>query len=221
MKKQRRSSKRRRDALRQRTAELEALVQEAEEQAKGGAEAARAEAAQELEAIRIDLENIRLQVDQIIPAEIQREAAKLVAAGRAAPIAARAQAQAEAMRMLNDAWVQAGEHAFDVFIIQQLDQLLDRVAESVRNLQVDAVALIDGGDSQSLASYVSAYPRIVSGLLAEIHETLGIDLKSAIKGDRELKTQPAAKKGAQKALSAPKSSGFDLFSKTTKSSDPA
>src|SRR5690606_22734938 len=177
--------------LRRIRAELEAQVQAAEENAKGNAEAARAEAAQELESVRINLENLRLQADQVIPAEIEREAAEVLAEGRAAPIEARAQATAKALSLLGEAWKDAGDNAMDIFVVQQVERIMAEVARAARAVTLDQVSLIDSGSGDTLPAYVSAYPRVVTALLAELKNTIGLDVAGAISGDSMHKSSPS------------------------------
>jgi len=197
--------------LRRIQAELMAQIRSVEEQAIGYAEAARAEAGQALESVRIELENLRLQADKVIPAEIEREAAKLIAAGRAAPIAAHASATAQAMDLLTGVWVEAGDDAFDIFIIQQLERIMVKVAEAVKRVQIAEVVLIDSGDGSTLPAYVSSYPQIVSALLREMKDTIGLDVARAITGTHGNGTSPPILPPPVKETPG---SGFTLEAKT-------
>ncbi|MDX9719124.1 MAG: SPFH domain-containing protein [Myxococcota bacterium] len=168
--------------LRQLKADLNAQVKAAEEKAKGEAEAARSQAAQELEAVRIELEKLRLQAEKVIPAEVARDARKLFAAGEAAPIEAQAKATAEAMAMLDESWREAGCDAVDIYVVQQIELLMQKVAAAAANVKIADVALIDAGDGQTLPNYVASYPRIVSALLGEIKNSIGLDIAESMSG---------------------------------------
>jgi len=82
-----------RNELRRVKAELEGEAKSAEERAEQGGLAARATAEQALQAVRRELEAVRLQAEVVVPSEINREAAALQAAGQAATIAGRRQVE--------------------------------------------------------------------------------------------------------------------------------
>ena len=73
-----------RNELRRIAAELEGEAKSAEERAEQAGLAARATAEQALQAVRRELEAVRLQAEVVVPSEIKREAAALAAAGQAA-----------------------------------------------------------------------------------------------------------------------------------------
>ena len=71
-----------RNELRRIAAELEGEAKSAEERAEQAGLAARATAEQALQAVRRDLEAVRLQADVVVPSEIKREAAQLARPAR-------------------------------------------------------------------------------------------------------------------------------------------
>lgn len=172
------------NALRQLQADLELKARSEEEKATARALAARAEAEQELQQVRTELEKIRLQADVVIPAEADKVARELLAAGLAADIAERGLAMAEVLRMMSEVWTDAGDAAMDVFIIQRMESVMERIAASARQVKVREVALIDGGSGDMLPNYVSSFPRIVSSIFGELRETVGIDVGGVLTGDR-------------------------------------
>jgi flotillin len=169
--------------LRELQADLELKARSEEEKATARALATRAEAEQELQQVRTELEKIRLQADVVIPAEADKVARELIAAGMAADIAERGLAMAEVLRMMSDVWKDAGDAAMDVFIIQRMESVMERVAEAARQVKVREVALIDSGSGQALPNYVSSFPAIVSGIFNELRETVGIDVGGVLTGD--------------------------------------
>ncbi|MBH24536.1 MAG: flotillin [Myxococcales bacterium] len=168
--------------LRQITAELEAEARSEEERTTAAAAAARAQAEQELQEVRTELEKLRLQADVILKAEAERNAREHIAAGEAAFVAERGRAMAKAQQMLVEAWKEADGNGMDIFLIQQVETLIQEVARAVEEVNVKEVALIDSGDGTSLPNYVVAYPRIITQLLAEIRDTLGVDISGSISG---------------------------------------
>ena len=157
-------------------AELDAEAQREEERTIQAARQARAEAEQELQSIRAELERLRLEADVVLPAQAKREAMRLRAQGDAAYTEEAGRAQAEVLQMMTDAWKKAGPDARDIFLIQNLEQVLKTVVQRVSSLEVDSVTLLDGGDGAALPSYVSSYPAMVNSVLAELKTSTGVDV---------------------------------------------
>ncbi len=166
--------------LRKITADLEAEAKSSEEKAQAGALAARANAEAALQELRAKLEAIRLEADVVAPAEANLRAEEYRAKGEAAPIIATGHAQAEVSKLLSDAWIQAGGSAKDVFLIQQLEQILKTIVDRVGTLSVDKVNIVDSGDGRALPRYISAYPAAVSAVLKELQECTGIDVSAVL-----------------------------------------
>lgn len=180
-------------------AELDALARSEEERTVAAGQRARAESEQTLQSIRGELEKLRLEAEEVIPAERDAEARALRAAGDAAIKAETGRAQADALSALYGAWNAAGVRAKEVFLIQQIDQILEEVAEVTDTLDVKHVNVIDGGDGSSLAQYVAAYPGVVTEILKRIKDTVGVDVQEILTSGVSETTASAAttsKKGA-------------------------
>ena len=171
--------------LRQIQAELEATAKSEEEKAIAGAEEARATAEKELQSIRGNLEQIRLEADVTIPADIDRQVKELQAAGNAATIAEDGIAQARALNEVSEAWSAAEGRAMDMFVLQNLEEIIEPVVKTASNLKAKEVNLIDGGDGNTLPTYATSYPKAVSMLLDQVGESIGVDIKSVITGKGE------------------------------------
>ncbi|MCC7538330.1 MAG: flotillin family protein [Deltaproteobacteria bacterium] len=171
--------------LRRVTAELEGQAQAAEREAEAAAQTARWEAEQELQTVRVELERQRLEADEVLRANANAEAAALIAKGDAAPALEQGLASAEVLRMLSEAWIEAGPNAREVFVIQQLDKIVETVVRSVQGVEVGRVAVLDNGDGRALPNYVSSYPQTVAAIMGSLKETLGVDVQSALNGSRE------------------------------------
>ena len=169
--------------LRELKADLDRQAKSEEERAEARALEARAEAEQELQQVRTELEKIRLQADVVIPAEAQKVARELTAQGEAADIAEQGRAMARVLTMMADVWEEAGDAAMDVFILQHIETIMDRVAEAARQVQIRKAAIIDGGSGESLPNYVSSFPRIVGSIFEEMRESVGLDISGALTGD--------------------------------------
>jgi flotillin len=183
---------RRQNALRQKLAELEAEARVEEVEAQAAADAARAEAERELQSVRGELEQLRLAADVTIPAEAERRVQELEAAGAAAPIAENGRAMAEALAQVAKAWKATEGKAMDIFVLQHLDELFERVTKAATTVKVKNVSLLDAGDGATLSRYVSTGPATVGALLREINQTLGVDIASLVSGRSEKASRTAA-----------------------------
>jgi flotillin len=157
-------------------AELEAQAEAEFRRAKAAGEQARAEAEQELQGIRRELEQIRLQSDVVIPWEVERRAQELKAKGTAAPIEENGKALATVLQMLAKAWADAGPAARDIFLIQQVEQLMATIVDRLAALKVGEVNIIDPGDGSALPNYVAGFPATVTSILRSLRESTGVDV---------------------------------------------
>ena len=117
--------------------------------------------------------------------------AALAAAGQAAPIAEDGRASAESLRLVADAWKAAGPSAPDMFLINKLEEITRIVVDSVGQIQLGPVQLIDGGDGQTFPRFAAAYPQAVADRAAR-----------AGRDDRRRRDR-AARAGARWAATAP------------------
>ncbi|MFB6372499.1 MAG: flotillin family protein, partial [Bradymonadaceae bacterium] len=186
--------------LRELKADLDRKAKSEEERAQARALEARAEAEQELQQVRTELEKIRLQADVVIPAEAEKVAQELKAQGEAAEIAEQGRAMAHVLKMMAEVWHDAGDAAMDVFIIQRLESIMDKVAEAARQVQIRKAALIDSGDGEALPNYVTSFPKIVGGLFDEMGETVGLDIGGALTGEKSDAIDPEDRSQLEEAV---------------------
>ncbi|MCP3939265.1 MAG: flotillin family protein, partial [Actinomycetia bacterium] len=135
----------RQNELRVRTAELEKIGIAKEAEATVEADRARVVAEQELELARIELQNHRLEADVIAPARAKCEAMELEAKGEAASIIEDGQAQVEVFRRLVEQYNASGEDAEQIFVLNMLPEIIDKIVGTVRSVSIDKVSVIDGG----------------------------------------------------------------------------
>ena len=166
--------------LRTMAAKFEQQAKSEEERTVAAAKEARARAEQQLQTVRAELERLRLQADQVLPAEARRQAQELGARGAAAGLAANAKAAAEVNDMLAQVWQDTGTDATEVFLIQQIEMVLKRAAEIPNRVHLQRVNVIDTGDGKSIAGLVNAYPDIVRQFLDRVDQTLGIDVTGTL-----------------------------------------
>lgn len=171
-----------RNELRRIQADLEAEVSSEEERTTAAARQARAEAEQELQGIRAELEKLRLQVDQVLPAEANRVAQEHRARGEAAIIRERGQASSQALDMMTQAWKDAGKDALAIYLMEDVEKILETAAKGVAKVKVNEVNMIDSGDGRTLSAYVAAYPAMLAAVLESVTTATGIDIQQALSG---------------------------------------
>jgi len=162
--------------LRKITAELDQKTRSEEERTTAAALEATARAQQELQTVRAKLERLRLEAEQVLPAEADRVAKGLLAKGDAAALRENAEAAALVNEMLGEVWQSTGKDAKELFLIQQLETVLEEAVAIPERLKLGKVNVIDNGDGKSLASLVNVYPEIVAQFLNSVNNTLGIDV---------------------------------------------
>src|SRR4051812_29853600 len=167
---------RKQNELRQIKAEVDAEANAELNRAEAAGQQARAEADLELQKTRGLLEQLRLEAEVTIPAEVEAQVRELVAAGAAAPIAADGEAMAQSLAEVSGAWRDTGGRAMDMFVLQHLDQIFGDVAKAAQRIKVGEVNLIDGGDGKTLPAYAAAYPATMAALLEQVTKTLGVDI---------------------------------------------
>lgn len=170
--------------LRQVNAQLEGEAQAVEREAEAAAKTARATAELELQQIRAELEHLRLEADVVIPAEIQREAKALFAAGAAAPTRENGAAAVEVLRMMTEAWKEMGPQAKELYVIQHLEEIVGTVVSQLDKVSIDEVHVLDQGDGGGLSSYAATYPKMVAEVMRALKETTGVDVPAILSGER-------------------------------------
>ena len=166
--------------LRKIKAELDQRSKSEEERTAAAAKEARARAEQQLQTVRAKLERLRLQADEVLPAEARREAQVLKAKGDAAELAENAKAAALVNEMLAEVWQETGVDATEIFLLQQVDMILKEAASIPDRVNLQNVNVIDNGDGKSIASLANVYPEIVKQFLEQVEQTLGIDVAGTL-----------------------------------------
>ncbi len=175
----------RQNELRVRTAELEKIATAKESEAKVEADRARVVAEQELELARIELQNRRIVADVIAPARAKREAMELEAKGEAASIVEDGQAQIEVFRRLVEQYQNAGEEAEQIFVLNMLPEIIDKIVGTVQGVSIDKVSVIDGGgNSQQIPGLLTQLPGSVIKLTEQIENATGVNILSGL-GSRQ------------------------------------
>ncbi|MSP24441.1 MAG: flotillin family protein [Myxococcales bacterium] len=160
-------------------ATLQAEAKEAENQAAMAAETARMLAEQQLQGLRVERERLRLHCDVVLPAEAQRKASELRAAGEAAPAIELGKANAEALKLVAAEWLKAGPAGREIYALQQLQKLAAAAAERVGNSEIASIKMV-AGDDRALSAVLASYPAAVTSVMRELASALGLDLGSVL-----------------------------------------
>jgi flotillin len=161
--------------LRKVKAELDREARSEEERTTAAALEATAKAQQKLQAVRAQLERLRLEAEEVLPAEADKMAKTLLAKGDAAALKENTAAEALVNEMLSKVWQETGKDAKELFLIQQLETILQEAVEIPGRLKLKKVNVIDNGDGKSIASLVNVYPEVVAQFLNSVNDILGID----------------------------------------------
>ena len=164
------------NGLRRLKAKLEQTAKSEEEITIAAAKEKRAKIEQVLQSLRTELETLRLQADQVLPAQAQRTAAEFKARGEAATIEETARATAMANTLLSQVWQESGQQASEVFVLQQLEMILTEAGKIPQRLQLGEINVIDNGDGNALSSLVQVYPQMISQYLQTVEQILNIKL---------------------------------------------
>ncbi|HBB36253.1 MAG TPA: flotillin [Cyanobacteria bacterium UBA8803] len=162
--------------LRKIKAKLEQKAKSEEEITTAAAKEKRAKIEQQLQALRSELERLRLEADEVLPAQAQQQAKELHARGQAAGFEENAKAAALVNEIFSQVWQETGKDASEVFLIQQIETVLQEAVQIPKRLHLDKTNVIDNGDGKALASLVNIYPEIVLQFLESVDHTLGIDV---------------------------------------------
>ena len=137
----------------------------------------------EIQALRAELERERLQVDILLPAEAQRLAAEAQAKGDAAPVMHSGIAAAESLRLVAEAWSDAGQDGRDLYVLQHLKEFVQAATERVQRSQIGELTVVDGGTGENYASALAAYPAAVSEILRQTGKAIGVDMVALLASD--------------------------------------
>lgn len=170
--------------LRVRQAELDAEALASEKRATVASEQARVEAEQKLEAERIELQKRRLEADVIAPARAKREAMELEARGVASSIIENGNANIAVFQRMADEFNAAGPNAKDVLLLNMLPELVEQITDTVGNIDIDKLTVIDGGGDGSgggaVGSIAGQMPAAVVSVVEQIENATGVNILHAL-----------------------------------------
>ena len=153
-------------------------AQAAAEEAKVdiAADVAEAKAKQELAEEEIKLAEKRQRAEVVVKAEAERQAKEEIAKGNAARILEDGQAEVEVLRQKLILWKEAGSDAERLFLIQMLPDILAQVVNTVDNLKIDKLTVVDSGQGTGVPSVFSQIAGSTPALLESLKASTGIDI---------------------------------------------
>jgi flotillin len=168
--------------LRVRQAELNREAETAEKTAAVLAQKAEVVAQQTLEDERIQLQRRRLQADVVEPAEAQRKEAEQMAAAEAAPIRESGRAQAEVLELLFNQIARGGSDGMKVFMAEKLREMLPVVMQTARDIDVERLVIVDGGDGTGLSSAANQKAMAAYTMMEGLASRFGLNIDSVMQG---------------------------------------
>ena len=164
------------NGVRTKVALMEKKARSEEQRTEAAELEARAIAEQKLQKVRAELERLRLQAEQVLPAQANQKAKELRARGMAAATAEDVKASALVNDLLTQVWEEAGSTAELVFLLQQIEMVLDHATRLPGRLHLKRITSLDGNDASSLASLVALNHVVVRQFFDQVKEIFGIDL---------------------------------------------
>ncbi|MDB4379532.1 SPFH domain-containing protein [bacterium] len=164
------------NGVRTKVALMEKKARSEEQRTEAAELEARAIAEQKLQKVRAELERLLLQAEQVLPAQANQKAKELRARGMAAATAEDVKASALVNDLLTQVWEDAGSTAELVFLLQQIEMVLDHATRLPGRLHLKRITTLDGNDASSLASLVALNHVVVRQFFDQVKEIFGIDL---------------------------------------------
>jgi flotillin len=163
-------------------AQLAAHAEAEEAKVSVAAQVAEAKAKQELMTEQIELAEKMQRAEVIVKAEAQRKAKEENAKGDAARILQDGAAEVDVLRKKLDLWKQAGPDAERLFLIQMLPDILKQVVQTVDNLQIDKITVVDsGGTGGGVPAVFSQIAGSTPALLESLKASTGIDVAGMLR----------------------------------------
>jgi len=166
--------------VRTKVAVMEKEARSEEERTTAAELEAKAKAEQQLQKVRAQLERLRLQAEQVLPAQAEQKAQELRARGQASATAENGKASALVNDLLTQVWNDAGSTAELVFLLQQIEMVLDQATRLPKRLKLKRITTLDGNDATSLASLVALNHVVVRQFFDQVRDILGIDLLATL-----------------------------------------
>jgi flotillin len=177
-------------------AQLGAKAEAEEAKISVAARVAEAKAKQELAEEEIMLAEKEQRASVIVAAEAQRQAREEIAIGDAARILEDGKAEVAVLKQKLELWVDAGQDAERLFLIQMLPDILKQVVKTVDNLTIDKITVVDSGQGAPGTGVPAVFSQIAGAtpaLLESLKASTGVDIAGMLQraGDLRLPDQEA------------------------------
>lgn len=171
-------------------ARLAAEAEAEEAKISVSAKVAEAIAEQELAEQEITLAEKRQHATVVVAAEAERRAKEEIAKGAAARILEDGQAEVEVIAKKLELWKNAGTDAERLFLIQMLPDILKQVVQTVDNLTIDKITVVDSGSggNSGVPAVFSQIAGATPALLESLKASTGVDIAGMLQGSAEKST---------------------------------
>lgn len=146
---------------------------------------ARAEAELRVQAARIEQVRLQLDADVLAPARAYKAQCEANAQASVAVIRESGLATAEGLRVLAQRWLEAGDSAREIFLLEKLRALVGIMVGTVQHARVDRLTMIGGGAAGSDTPVAGKVTAIVEQLRAS-----GIDVADIVAALTPKKSPP-------------------------------
>ncbi len=162
-------------AFRVQQAEWQGSANRMEEKARLAGDISRMEETKTLEEKKVGVNRLKYEAEVVIPAEAEKEALRMKAAGQAARTLEEGKAKAEALRLLREQWER--EESRELFLIQLLPELVGQVSKVIAsNLNVERLTVVDGGNGSGVPHLVGSLAGSVTSFFEQMKTLTGMDL---------------------------------------------
>ena len=176
--------KQKENELRQIQAELEDKIQQEEEKLFAAAKAAAETASLALQQLKTELQDIKLQVEEVLPARADQKAAAIIAKGQYALVSEKGKAMAFQVDSMAKVWQYAGSDALPISLMQKIETILEKSASTVEKLNLGNIHLIDSGNGETISGIVGAYTGMITTIFNSLNDILGVDLVNSLKQEK-------------------------------------
>jgi flotillin len=140
------------------------------------AQIARATADLEVQKARIEQVKLQLEADVVAPANAYRAQMEVQARAAVAEIRENGLATAAGMRRLTEVWLEAGDQAREIFLLEKFRTLVGIIVGTVKNVHVDQLTFVGGGP-QGAGSTAGQ----VASLVEQLRAGANIDVPEILK----------------------------------------
>ena len=156
------------------TAKTQRPAEVAQEESTIISRLARAEAEVEVQRARIEQVALQLDADVVAPARAYKAEKEAAAEAAVAVIREQGKATAEGLRELAKTWLEAGDHAREIFLLEKLRTLVGIMVGTVDKVEIDQLTFI--GDQQGGGTTAGQ----VTSLVEQLRSAADIDLPALV-----------------------------------------